>query len=105
MSGPAAGPGPGAAQDILRPRFTHQAAFGSDGERLGAALHLRAAVLAEGLGRGTGEAVVRGEEPLQHLFVAEAVVPQERRGPGEALDDLLLDPVDEGGGDVQCAVL
>ena len=35
-----------------------------------------------------GQGRVGGEEPLQHLFVGEAVVPQERQGAGEALDDL-----------------
>ena len=77
--------------------------FGSDGERLGAALHLRAAILAQGLRGSAGQGGVGGEEPLDHLFVREAVVPQERQGAGQALDDLV--PVDEGGGDVQRPVL
>jgi hypothetical protein len=58
-----------------------------------------------GAGRPRWQALVGGEEPLEHLLVGEAVVPQERQGPGQALDDLLLGPVDEGGGDVQRAVL
>src|SRR4051794_4313442 len=90
----------GSAGSDQRLRFS---LFGSDGERLGPALHLCAPVLAQGLRGGAGQAVVGGEEPLQHLLVGEAVVPQERQGAAEALDDLV--PVDEGSGDVQRAVL
>src|SRR5919197_5266742 len=75
----------------------------SDSECLGAALHFRAAILAERLRGGARQGRVGSEQPLQHFFVGEAVVPEEGEGTGQALDDLVA--VDEGGRDVQGAVL
>lgn len=68
-----------------------------EGQRLGAAVDLGAAVLVKRLDRRAGKRVVGREQPAESFLIVESAVEQDRQRAGQALDD--LPAVEERGGD------
>ena len=73
-----------------------------EGQRLGAAVDLGAAVLVQRLDRRAGKRLIGREQPAEGFLVVEPAVEQDRQRAGQALDDLLA--VKERGGDRAIAV-